>query len=208
LETLTVDHAMRLNLAFKRSGRRQPDTTASSVGHSESTTVSQALITPPSKRTGIEVQEYLTKLRCHGNADPDARTVRLVARSADSEAVRSIWRDLELLRDHAVELRAVFSSSPHGCEYASILKRYADVFGPATAIANIRLANFARSEQLVEFVQFGRDELWAEMDGDDTLLSVIPPRGDRTALNCCRAAADASFQMIWAISDVPVCTSY
>lgn len=131
-----------------------------------------------------------------GNNNPDNRTVRIIARSTDSAAARSVWRRLDRLNSSGIRVMAVFTKLGKKKRDRAALKKYADVFGVDTAVESIRAARFRNSAKIREQVQMGEQGAWSEIEGriegDD-----VAGRADENAV----AAAKVSFDMIWSISD-------
>lgn len=145
----------------------------------------------------VTLDSFLTDLgENFGNNNPENFTVRIVAKSTDSVAARSVWRRLDKLNSSGIKVMAVFTKLGKRKKDKTALEKYADVFGVDTAVANIKVARFRNSAKLSEQVQMGEKGTWSEAEGNLEGGEIVG-RADDNAL----AAAKIAFEMVWSIAE-------
>lgn len=145
----------------------------------------------------VTLDSFLTDLgENFGNNNPENFTVRIVAKSTDSVAARSVWRRLDKLNSSGIKVMAVFTKLGKRKKDKTALEKYADVFGVDTAVANIKVARFRNSAKLSEQVQMGEKGTWSEAEGNVEGGEIVG-RADDNAL----AAAKIAFEMVWSIAE-------
>ncbi len=92
--------------------------------------------------------------------DAEARTIRLIARSPMAPVARQIWARLPDLAAEGVTVTACFARLPRTRQAMDALALYADCFGREAASRNIRIADFARAQNIYEQAVVGRLAIW------------------------------------------------
>jgi len=146
----------------------------------------------------ISIDDYLDGLSEERTQNvADFGIVRVIARSTDSCAARTVWKRLEDIHERGGKVMAVFAALHHSTHEIGALSHYAKVFGLKEATAGLRIAKLRRGQNIRDQVQLGFKGVWSQDDRKE-------PRSDLetdvicTAVDCAvMQAARLSFELIW-----------
>ena len=104
----------------------------------------------------------VVKLICLARPNIDEeRTIRIIARSHESCAFRSIWDHIDSLTEGNVIIRAVFTKPGRAREFDAFLQRFGDIFGHKAIERCVRVAKFRKADQLNEQILVGEMGVWS-----------------------------------------------
>lgn len=151
---------------------------------------------------GFLVDNYLDIFnKKQKNYTSEQRTIRLIARSADVGAAKSVWQKLQTFHDRGIHVFAVFTDLRSKNDSRNTVREYANVFGIENAKKSVRIAKFRNSHETIEQLQLGEQQIYTEENEFEVSVRLVPEVSDTCVDGRTFAAAKVSFEMIWAISD-------